>query len=164
MFIGMLKSLKFIDDAGAPTQRYYEYLDATRSARVLADGLRDAYEELFRVNTHANELSVEDIRNKLKTLTQGQKSEKVIGLMASTFKALAEQADWSELTPPPSEVPLPPPSSIEPRKAEEVREFRRVAPKAEHLALQYNIQIVLPDSRDPAVFDAIFRSLREHLF
>lgn len=29
--------------------------------------------------------------------------------------------------------------------------------------LVYNIQIVLPESRDPSVYDALFRSLREHL-
>ncbi|MES0864617.1 hypothetical protein ABLN87_19875, partial [Ruegeria sp. SCPT10] len=29
--------------------------------------------------------------------------------------------------------------------------------------IHYNIQIVLPASRDPKVFDALFRSLKEHL-
>jgi hypothetical protein len=30
-------------------------------------------------------------------------------------------------------------------------------------ALQYHVNIVLPDTRDQAVYDAIFKSLREHL-
>ena len=30
--------------------------------------------------------------------------------------------------------------------------------------IHYNIQLILPDSRDPKVFDALFRSLKEHLF
>lgn len=30
--------------------------------------------------------------------------------------------------------------------------------------LHYNIQIILPESRDPKVYDALFRSLKEHLF
>jgi hypothetical protein len=29
--------------------------------------------------------------------------------------------------------------------------------------LQYHINIVLPDTRDQAIYDAIFKSLREHL-
>jgi hypothetical protein len=29
--------------------------------------------------------------------------------------------------------------------------------------LQYHINIVLPETRDQAVFDAIFKALREHL-
>ena len=30
-------------------------------------------------------------------------------------------------------------------------------------SLQYHINIVLPDTRDQAVYDAIFKSLRDHL-
>jgi hypothetical protein len=30
-------------------------------------------------------------------------------------------------------------------------------------AMQYHINIVLPDTRDQAVYDAIFKSLRDHL-
>jgi hypothetical protein len=30
-------------------------------------------------------------------------------------------------------------------------------------SLQYHINIVLPESRDQAVYDAIFKSLRDHL-
>lgn len=30
--------------------------------------------------------------------------------------------------------------------------------------LVYNIQIQLPESRDPVVYDALFRSLKAHLF
>jgi hypothetical protein len=29
--------------------------------------------------------------------------------------------------------------------------------------LHHNIQLILPETRDPKVYDAIFRSLREHL-
>jgi hypothetical protein len=30
--------------------------------------------------------------------------------------------------------------------------------------LHYNIQIHLPESRDPAVYEALFKSLKKHLF
>jgi len=39
----------------------------------------------------------------------------------------------------------------------------RRLPKLAVSGLHYNIQIILPESRDPAVYDALFRSLREHL-
>jgi hypothetical protein len=63
--------------------------------RILADAIREAYSDLFAVNLKANELSVEDVKNKFRTLTQGQNSENVLGWMAKTFKALADLADWS---------------------------------------------------------------------
>lgn len=88
LLIGVLKALKFIDENGVPTQRYFEFLDQGQSGRVLADGIRDAYSDLFNVNKNAQTLTVDEVRNKLKTLTLGQKSDNVVSLMANTFKAV----------------------------------------------------------------------------
>jgi len=160
LFIGLLKGLGFVDEGGAPTERYFEFLDQGQSGRVLADAVRDAYDDLFSVNKRANEMTVEDVKNKLRTLTQGQKSDKVVSLMANTFKALSELADWQapqaikEVALPEAEEPAEPPAKIESRQEREL---------GKPLQLHYNIQIHLPESRDPAVFDAIFQALRKHL-
>jgi len=37
------------------------------------------------------------VKNKLKTITQGQKSDKILGLMAMTFRAFCDLADWDSL-------------------------------------------------------------------
>jgi len=165
LFIGVLKGLGFLDDAGAPTKRYFEYLDQSQSGRVLAEAIQEAYEDLFQVNTKAQELSQIDIKNKLRTLTAGQKSGAVIDKMAATFKALCAQADWTISRPGEREwvnpIEAPVVGSNEHQEAPDAivkRERSHV-----HPTLQYNIQIVLPESRDPAVYDALFRSLREHL-
>jgi Family of unknown function (DUF5343) len=42
LIIGVLKALKFLSDDGTPTQRYFAFLDQTQSARVLAEGIREA--------------------------------------------------------------------------------------------------------------------------
>lgn len=99
LFIGLFKALGMIDESGVPTKRYYAYLDQGESRKVLAEAIREAYEDLFAVNKKANDLSVDEIKNKLKTLTQGQKSENVVGLMAATFKALCALADWKHPLP-----------------------------------------------------------------
>jgi hypothetical protein len=65
-----------------------------RSGQVLAEAIREAYSDLFAINTKAQDLAIEDVRNKFKTLTQGQNSENVVALMAKTFKALVDLADW----------------------------------------------------------------------
>lgn len=160
LFIGVLKGLGFIDDAGTPTQRYYQFLDQTQSGRVLADALREAYEDLFALNTKAQDMSVDEVKNKLKTLTLGQKSENVINLMANTFKALADLADWNApaISPLPEPVPLASPQPAEPAALSEIS-----LGKNGNLQLHYNIQVHLPESRDPAVYDAIFQALGKHL-
>ena len=163
LYLRVLKGLVFVDDNGSPTDRYFEFLDQSQSDRVLAEGIRDAYDDLFAINTNAQEMETEEVRGKLKTLTQGQKSDNVIRLMALTFVALCELADWTEsqTVPAPVDAPqheLPP---IENPETPLPQIGQSTDPKK--LQLHYNIQLILPDSRDPKVFDALFSSLRKHL-
>lgn len=155
LIIGVLKSLGFLDSEGTPTSRYFEYLDQGQAKAVVARALEEAYADLYQINRKAHELTNTDLRNKLKTLTQGQVSSSVLDKMVSTFKALAQHADFTVSKPVEPELPTPelatPPEPTTP-------------PEPLSLGgLVYNIQIVLPADRDPAVYDALFKSLKEHL-
>jgi hypothetical protein len=125
---------------------------------------------LFAINTKAQELSVEEIKNKLRTLTQGQNSDNVLGLMAKTFKALTDLADWNAPVGGMPNASLPAPDSKPEHLAKHKDGTAKHAlengdskSKLQLRELHYNIQIVLPESRDIAVYDAIFESLRRHL-
>ena len=164
LYIGVLKGLGLIDENGVPTKRYFEFLDQGESGRVLAEALREAYEDLFAVNKKAQDLTVEEVKNKLKTLTQGQKSDTVVGNMANTFKALAGLADWSpvqaEVKPPAKIIETDKsPAGIQQPPANPSRQSRDPA----IMSLHHDIHIHLPESRDPAVFDAIFDAMKRHL-
>src|ERR1051326_6326476 len=126
------------------------------------------------LNKNAQTLTVDEVKNKLKTLTLGQKSDKVVSLMANTFRALSDLADWSAVSPSVTAVPNPIPSTpivTENKKPEnETKALPHVEPKVPSddvglrpLQLHYDIQIHLPESRDPAVYEAIFAALRKHL-
>lgn len=56
-FVNVLKAIKFIDEAGVPTSRYYNFLDQSQSKLIVAEGIKEAYSDLFALNTKANELS-----------------------------------------------------------------------------------------------------------
>jgi len=171
LFIGILKDLGFLNRDGAPQTRYFEFLDRSRSKQVLAEGIRDAFSDLFAINIRANELSTEDVKNKLRTMFAGRKTDLVISNIAKTFSALCEYADFTpsvsrEIA---AEPPKPEP---EPEPAAKPDDTAGTGPvtkppishgKVNVSALQYHINIVLPDTRDQAVYDAIFKSLREHL-
>jgi len=58
----VLKALGFIDDAGVPKQRYFDFLDQGQSARVLAEGIREAYSDLFNVNKNAQTLTIDEVK------------------------------------------------------------------------------------------------------
>lgn len=159
LVIGVLKALGFIDDSGRPKDRYFRFLDQTQSAKVLAEGIRDAYQDLFKINTKANELSKQEVMNKLKTLSQGQLSESVLDKMAMTFTGLVKLGDFTSPAPAPT---LAPQISGDQEKTESTK-VEAVGQAAKLGGLVYNIQIVLPESRDPAVYDALFQSLRRHI-
>lgn len=164
LYVGLFKALGLIDANGVPTQRYFEFLDQSQTGKVLAVGIQEAYEDLFNLNISANKLTIEEIKNKLKTITQGQKSDKVLGLMAGTFKALCDIADWSK------------PSTIKQKESNNktYEEFFESNQQKENVLTQsseksitpelhYNIQIHLPETTNMAVYDAIFQSLKKHI-
>jgi hypothetical protein len=163
LFVGILKELGFLNADGTPQQRYFEFMDRSRSKQVLAEGIREAYSDLFAINRKANELDVAEIKNKLRTLYAGKKTDLVIGNIAKTFSALCEYADFTAAeAPKPTEISKPADDKKVETKGEETLPVKK-STLVSMDSLQYHINIVLPESRDQAVYDAIFKSLKEHL-
>lgn len=160
LYIRVLKGLEMIDDAGVPNQRYFEFLDQSQSAAVMAEAVREAYSDLFQLRRDAWKMSEKDVENRLKTLTQGKKSDSVVHQMAKTFKVLADYADWDAPRPePPHDAAADSDTDSTDQHDPGVPPFARDS-KAQ---LHYNIQIHLPESRDPKVYEAIFEALNKHL-
>jgi len=165
LFVGILKELGFINQDGLPQQRYYEFLDRTQSRKVIAEGIKEAFADFFTVNTKANELPLEDVRNKLRTLYAGKKSDLTIDRIAGTFVALCEYADFSSRRKKTLKVVAKEdPTPLAEKIVEESKpEIKGISSSISLDSLQYHINIVLPESRDQAVYDVIFKSLRDHL-
>lgn len=164
LYIRLFKDLGLIDSANVPTDKYFKFLDQSESKKVIAECVEEAYSDLFAINKKAYELSEVDVKNKFKTLTQGTKEDNILALMAKTFKTLCDYADWSKPTakkpetkPDPKETPV-----IDPLKEINLTHLDHEK-KGAKPSLHYNIQIHLPETRDTAVYDAIFKSLKEHL-
>ena len=169
LFINVLKDLGFLDTDGVPKDRYYQFLDRSQSAAVVADGVREAFSDLFAVNKNAEALTNGEVRNKLRTLYKGSKKDNLINRIASTFAALCEYADFSkgaavtQKAGQPSSKPTDTDTALATREPI-VQSLDTAQGKQLTLgALQYHINIMLPESRDAAVYDAIFKSLRDHL-
>lgn len=166
LIIGILKGLGFLDDSGSPTDRYFRFLDQGEAGKVLAESIKEAYEDLFRINTKANELSESEVKNKLKTLLQGQKSDAILDDMAKTFRALCNLADWKQSS---ATKTINEDHSKDSKKSDiKIEDLKTIFDEQksaypENLQLCYNIQIILPATRDTAVYDALFKSLKEHL-
>lgn len=162
LITGVLKSLGMLNDAGEPTQRYFDFLDQSQSKKVIAIGVQEAYEDLFNLNKEAQKLSQDEVKNKLRTLTQGQKGDKVIESMARTFRVLCDYADWSDIEL--KDGSAPEQILVQQENADaNTKDLKREKPFFERVGLHYNIQIHLPETTNMAVYDAIFQSLKRHL-
>jgi hypothetical protein len=168
LFIPLLKAMKFLDESARPTGRYHAFLDDSEWKRVLADGVRDAYPDLFRINRSAQVFSREQLTGKLKSLGEGKLSPAVLTNMTKTFIELVKLADF---TSEPQRGPSPGAGDQEAAAEEPESASPTVQPLREPIAiglssptaLVYRVEVVLPAVRDQAVYDAIFRSIREHL-
>lgn len=154
-FIPLLKALGFLSPDGKPTSRYHAYRDHSNSKIVMGDALREAYGDIFLIKAMPTKDDRNAIQGKFKSYHNT--SERMAELMTSTFLGLLSLADLSgkakqALEKPGTDSPVP----------------KEPAPATPHAlpspALHYNIQIHLPATKDVEVYNAIFKSLKEHLF
>lgn len=158
--IPVMKALRFLDDNSAPTDRYKRFRDPSISGAVMAEALRDAYADLFTVHEHANEQSNASLVGAFKRISG--KGDAVSQKMASTFRALASLADWSSGS---VAVPVQDMETADRSAAEDAAMPPSPSDPSPSgfPALRHDVHIHLPVSTDVKVYDAIFRSLREHL-
>jgi hypothetical protein len=159
-FIQLLKALGFLTADGKPTQRYNDYRDHSRSKQVMAHALREAFGDIFLIKSNPTAADKQAIEGKFKSFHNA--SNNVAGLMTKTFLGLLPLADLSATT----VTPLVPPKT-EKEEKEKVEKTVDSTPKpgtSSPPGLHYNIQIHLPPTKDVEVYNAIFKSLKEHLF
>lgn len=158
----MLKELSFLTADGAPTQRYHEYRDQSRSKAVLAEALREAYEEIFHINERPTTSDRKIIEGKFKSTHNV--SDTVASKQAMTFFKFmsladldAEGADTNKHIEETSSV-----GSNNDETGEE-NQIPLGIPSRGGINLSYNVEIHLPATKDVEVFNAIFKSLKNYL-
>jgi hypothetical protein len=149
--VPILKALGFLDGSAVPTDRWRDYRDRSHAPRLLAEGIREAYSELFAVYPDAYRRDDEALMDFFKSKTAV--AEKTVRLMVRTFRSLCELADFqldegkaagrkeAEMQPTPSTTTRPPWHPIN---------------------LSVNIELVLPATKDGSIYDALFESLKKH--
>jgi hypothetical protein len=126
-------------------------------------GLRNAYADLFQINKNAQNMTPADVRAKFKTISQGAYSDDVLGKMANTFLAFAKHADFDSSS---ASTNLSTVVTRENEDATSTAPKRRSGLTDGHpreTRLVYELNIHLPATRDPDVYDALFSGMSKHL-
>lgn len=155
-----LKRIGFTSSDGTPTDWYREFRNPMLSGSVAFKALKHAYKEIFEINVNAHKKGDAELKGIVAQITGLDHDNPVLTYIVSTFKTLRSFASYEELP------------SVEVVKQEKVgtdndeqEEHNHGDAKPRHVGLNigYNINLNLPATSDIAVFDAIFKSLKEHL-
>jgi len=123
----------------------------------MAEAIKKGYSEAFERNEYANNLSKEDFKGLVVEITGYSSKDKTVQLICQVFESLKTLADFE------SKLPTPESSGDKEEKKPEELDIKNEEKKDFDLNLSYTINLVLPKTDDPSVFNAIFRSLRENL-
>jgi hypothetical protein len=158
-FVGFAKKIGFLKTDGTPTDLYKQFRNIPTSATAMAQAIKTGYVEIFNRNVNADKLSRDDLKGLVIEITGLATDNQVVQKICKTFENLKTYADFkkSHTTPSVEE------SDISTSKSESTLPEDNLQQNEVGLNLSYTINLVLPKTDDPAVFNAIFRSLRENL-
>ncbi len=154
-----LKKLGLTNADGSPNETYKKFRNPVSSGQAIANAIRQAYAPLYTRNEFMHELSDADLLGLIVEETGQSRDSIPVKLTTSCIKHLKGFAKFSAI---PADEKAPGEKPVEPVHSLPL-------PSASHglrpvgLNLGYTISLNLPASPEPAVFDAIFKSLREHL-
>lgn len=162
--INILKRMGFLNDDGSPTDRYKKYRNDNTRDTALAAGIKDAFAELYSRHEYAHDLDKEEIKNLIVEITGSGRGDKKVGAIVGTFFALTEATNFAKVSndntakAEDTEVKNPPPANPMPTAG-----YPPIADQKVKMALSYTINLNLPESTNPDVYNAIFKSLKDNL-
>lgn len=157
-----LKKLGLAGNDGSPNDRYRRFRNPSLSGAAAADAIREAYAPLYVRNEYVHKLSDTQLLGLIVEETGQAHDASSVRLMVSCFKHLKAFAEFdAESAQDTSAIPNDGgrQNSV---SASHAPVSRRVGGSL-GLNLGYTINLNLPATTDAAVFDAIFKSLKEHL-
>lgn len=152
--IPYLKRTGFLGPDGTPSTLYKSFRNPSGEGAAAAQALRTGYAPLFKMVEAAHTLDDAQLKGLIVQATGLENNSKVVGAILGSFKALNAFADADASAP--AEVPSTADDPVRERP-----ETDGAMPSG--LGLSYTINLHLPATSDIAVFNAIFKSLREHL-
>lgn len=157
--IPILKATGLLNQTGAPTELYAQFqTEAGRPAAAL-QALRNGFGEVFRRNQYAHRADEAALIDVIVAITGLPKKEAIVRYILTTFQALQDYAklaredagnDEQGETSSSHDAAPPPPADPE-------------IGGASRLQLAYNINVVLPETTNVEVYNAIFKSLKANL-
>src|SRR5262249_5042989 len=153
------RKLGLSNSDGTPNELYRKFRNPASSGSAIAAAIKTAYAPLYIRNEFMHELSDPDLLGLVVEETGQAHDSQAVRLTVSCIKHLKTFARFNS-TIPEGDIILEAKKEITPppKLTSSERSSRTLG-----LNLGYTINLNLPATSDPEVFDAIFKSLKEHL-
>ena len=162
--IPFIKKLGLVSSDGTPTKRYSEFRNSDKSGMAIAQGMREVYSTLFDMNEYAYELDSAGLKKLIIEATGAEADSTPVKKTLSTFLFLNKIADFEASEENKESEPPNPEFSTEVDSQFPVLLKNNDPQKnSEGINLSYTINLNLPPTTDIEVFNAIFKSLKQHL-
>lgn len=151
----VLKRVDFVGSDGKPTEWYAKFQTDGGRPEAALHGIKKAFGEIYKKNSFAHTQSEEKIKEIIVEITGLKKSDSIVSQIYGTFDAFR------------SFIPDKYVSSKTDNDKADPDNTKNENPggsgSLNGLGISYHINIVLPETKDIAVFNAIFQSLKNNL-
>lgn len=160
-----LKKVGFVNSDGTPTEIYKKFRNGATRGMAAAESLKFGYAPLYKRNEFLHELSDKEIRGLILEETGAAADSSSPNLILSCIKAIRQFADFNQSTETETHPETVPVKEIVVDNRRQDRADRPIGASMGKVGLNvgYNINLNLPATSDIAVFNAIFKSLKENL-
>lgn len=160
-FIPLAKRIGFLESDGRPTELYKSFRNPAQSKAAMAAAIRKGYSQLYERNEYIHDLDKKKLEGLVTELTGLEQGNNTVRAIVGTFESLKSFADFSRPEPKAG-------VEADKEKSPKTKEFKAVSEGGDfsedvQLNLAYTINLVLPKTDDIAVFNAIFKSLKENM-
>lgn len=171
--IPFLKKMGFVASDGTPTDLYKEFRNPQKSRLAVGAAFRKLYEKLYEMNEYVHDANDTEILGMIVEFTGGEKTSSVTRSTLGTLNALRKIADFDTERDDEAEgrngdharsLAIEPGSQTQPSfQIPAQATASNAAHSAKGINLAYTINLNLPATKDIEVFNAIFKSLKEHI-
>lgn len=155
-----LKKIGFVNPDGTPSSVYKKFRNSATSGNAVAEALRFGYAPLYARNEYMHQLPDNQLKGLIIEETGQSEDNSAVGYILSAIKALKKFAKWEDVSIVEDEN-----NQVNSSTTPSIDLYPKVAIPGSKtgLNLSYTITLNLPATSDIAVFNAIFKSLRENL-
>lgn len=156
--IPFIKKMGLVNSDGTPTSSYKSFRNPANEGRIIANAIKVLYKDLYEMNEYAYNLSDKDLKGLIVQHTGLVEDSQVVNKILGTFKVLKKIAVFDGKEEEEIEKPV---QEVNENTLMKIPERSQTA--EEGINLSYTINLNLPATTDINVYNAIFKSLREHL-